>query len=67
MPPTHLTLSAAPLTGRYLSFSDHGEIAIQKAKGASVRAIARTLGRAPSTISRELDASKKLVAIGAGA
>lgn len=54
MPPTHLTLSAAPLTGRYLSFSDREEIALQKAKGASVRAIARTLGRAPSTISREL-------------
>jgi IS30 family transposase len=54
MPPTHLTLAGAPLTGRYLSFSDREEIAIQTAKGTSVRAIARALGRAPSTISREL-------------
>jgi len=53
MPPTQLT-SAAPLTGRYLSFVDREEIAVQTAKGASVRAIARALGRAPSTISREL-------------
>lgn len=54
MPPTHLTLSATPLSGRYLSFSKREEIAILKAKGASVRAIAHVLGRAPSTISREL-------------
>lgn len=41
-------------TGRYLSFEEREEIALLKAKGLSVRAVARELGRAPSTISREL-------------
>jgi IS30 family transposase len=44
----------APLTGRYLSFSEREEIALLKAQGAGVREIARRLGRDPSTISREL-------------
>lgn len=41
-------------TGRYLSFEEREEIALLQAKGLSVRAVARELGRAPSTISREL-------------
>jgi IS30 family transposase len=43
-----------PLTGRYLSFPEREEIAVLKAQGAGVRAIALRLGRNPSTISREL-------------
>jgi IS30 family transposase len=42
------------LAGRYLSFAEREEIAILRARGCGVRAIARQLGRAPSTISREL-------------
>lgn len=38
----------------HLSFSEREEISRQLARGASVRAIARTLGRSPSTISREI-------------
>src|SRR3954453_20093034 len=41
-------------SGRYLSFREREEIALLKAQGAGVRQIARELGRAPSTISREL-------------
>jgi IS30 family transposase len=41
-------------SGRYLSFREREEIAVLKAQGAGVRQIARELGRAPSTISREL-------------
>ena len=41
-------------TGRHLRFAEREEIALLRAKGLSVRAIARELGRAPSTISREL-------------
>jgi len=48
------SVDLAPLSGRYLSFREREEIAILKVQGASVRAIARQLGRAPSTISREL-------------
>ena len=44
----------APLSGRYLSFTEREEIAILHAQGCSVREIARRLGRSPSTISREL-------------
>jgi transposase, IS30 family len=42
------------LQGRYLSFSEREEIAVGRAAGASVRSIARRLGRSPSTVSREL-------------
>jgi IS30 family transposase len=49
--PTFMTV---PLTGRYLSFPEREEIAVLKAQGAGVRAIALRLGRNPSTISREL-------------
>ena len=42
------------LQGRYLSFSEREEIAVGRAGGESVRAIARRLGRSPATVSREL-------------
>jgi len=48
------TVSRTPLSGRYLSFVEREEIAILHAQGATVREIARRLGRTPSTISREL-------------
>src|SRR6478609_7414636 len=48
------SVSRAPLSGRYLLFSEREEIALLKAGGCGVREIARRTGRAPSTISREL-------------
>jgi IS30 family transposase len=42
------------LKGRCLSFSEREEIALGRAGGESIRAIARRLGRSPSTVSREL-------------
>jgi len=42
------------LRGRYLSFAEREEIALGRAAGESMRAIAQKLGRSPSTISREL-------------
>ena len=54
MPPTHLAPSAKPPSGRYLSFGEREEIAIELAKGIGIRAIARKLGRSPSTILREV-------------
>ncbi len=48
------TFMLEPLSGRYLSFGEREEIALLRAQGAGVREIARRLGRAPSTISREL-------------
>ena len=54
MPPSHLSRSSKPLSGRYLSFAEREEIALLRAQGHGVREIARRLGRAPSTISREL-------------
>ena len=54
MPPSHFSRSAKPLSDRYLSFEDREEIAILRAQGYGVCEIARKLGRAPSTISREL-------------
>ena len=54
MPPSHLSRSSKPLSGRSLSFAEREEIAIWRAQGHGVRAIARRLERAPSTISREL-------------
>jgi IS30 family transposase len=44
----------APVTGRYLSFSEREEIATLKVQGVGVREMARRLGRDPSTVSREL-------------
>jgi IS30 family transposase len=42
------------LKGRCLTFTEREEIALGRARGESVRCIARQLGRAPSTVSREL-------------
>ena len=50
MPP----ISLASHSGRYLTFPEREEIAILTAQHQGVREIARHLGRAPSTISREL-------------
>jgi IS30 family transposase len=47
------TLELDEPTGRYLSVAEREEIAVLRAS-LSVRAIARSLGRSPSTISREL-------------
>jgi IS30 family transposase len=55
MPPAMFRSSAKPLSGRYLSFADREEIAVLNAQGHSIREIGRRLGRAGSTISRELD------------
>lgn len=41
-------------SGRYLRFAEREEIALLNAQGLGVRAIARRIGRDPSTISREL-------------
>ena len=54
MPPTHLAPWAKPPSGCYLSFQEREDIALEIVKGTGIRAIARKLGRAPSTISREL-------------
>jgi len=48
------TCDRGPLAGRYLSFSEREEIALLRARGEGIRQIARQLGRAPSTVSREL-------------
>jgi len=50
MPPIKLTEAS----GRYLSFAEREEIAILKAQGLGVRAIARRIGGDALTISREL-------------
>jgi IS30 family transposase len=50
MPP----ISLAEPSGRYLSFEEREEIAILNAQDRGVREIARTIGRDPATISREL-------------
>ena len=42
------------LKGRCLTFSEREEIALGRAGGESMRAIAGRLGRSPSTVSREL-------------
>ena len=42
------------LKGRCLTFSEREEIALGRARGESVRCIARQLRRSPSTVSREL-------------
>jgi len=47
-------MDLGPTSGRYLSFSEREEIALLSAQGEGVRAIAREIGRDPSTISREL-------------
>src|SRR5476651_1568319 len=54
MEPSHLSRSSKPLSGRYLSFAEREEIAILHSQKCGVCEIARRLGRAASTISREL-------------
>lgn len=54
MPPTHLSQSSKAPSERYLSLAEREEIAILRAQGHGVRAIARQLGRHPCTIFREL-------------
>ena len=54
MAPSHLSPSSKPPSGRYLSFAEREEIALWRAQGLGVREVARRLGRAASTISREL-------------
>lgn len=50
MPP----ISLDEPTGRYLAFEEREEIAILRAQDKGVREIARAIGRAPGTVSREL-------------
>ncbi len=47
-------MSLAEPSGRDLSFSEREEVALLKAQGHGVRAIARHLERDPGTMSREL-------------
>ena len=54
MSPVTLAPLAKPHSGRYLSFAEREEIALLRVQGCGVRAAARRLGRAASTISREL-------------
>ena len=48
------SLTLAPMSGRDLSFAEREEIAILHAQQLGVREIARRIGRAPATVSREL-------------
>src|SRR3954447_9009149 len=48
------SLRCGPSSGRYLTFAEREEIALLRAQGAGVREIARRIGRAASTVSREL-------------
>lgn len=52
MPPAMFRSSAKALSGRYLSLVEREEIALLK--GHSMHEIGRRLGRAASTVSREL-------------
>ena len=54
MPPSHLSPSSPPATGRYLSLAEREQIALLRAQGQEVREVARQLARSASTISREL-------------
>ena len=54
MPPSKFTNSSTPLSGRYLCFSEREEIALYRAQGLAVLAIARKIGGSASTVSREL-------------
>lgn len=48
------SLETGPSSGRYLGFAEREEIALLRAQGVGVREIARRIGRAASTVSREL-------------
>ena len=54
MSPAKFRSSAKPLSGRYLSLVEREEIALLRVQGHSMQEIGRRLGRAASTISREL-------------
>ena len=54
MAPAMFGLSAKPLSGRYLSFMEREEIGLLRAQGHTMQEVARRIGRAASTISREL-------------
>jgi Transposase and inactivated derivatives, IS30 family len=54
MPPTHSAPFAPRPQGRDLSFAEREGIAMECARKTGPRAIARKLGRSPSTISREI-------------
>src|SRR5215204_4468851 len=54
MPPRILAPSSKPPSERYLSFAEREDIALLRVQGCGVRETARQLGRAASTISREL-------------
>ncbi|WP_354102936.1 helix-turn-helix domain-containing protein, partial [Bradyrhizobium sp. RT7b] len=54
MPPAMFRSSAKALSGRYLSLVEREEIALLKAQRHSIQEIGRRLGRAASTVSREL-------------
>ena len=54
MPPAMFRSSAKALSGRYLSLVEREEIALLKVQGHSMQEIGRRLGRAASTVSREL-------------
>src|SRR3979411_392632 len=54
MPPAMFGTSARPLSGRYLSFAEREQIALLRAQGCTVQEVARQIGRAASTISRDL-------------
>ena len=54
MPPSQFSGSSKQLSKRYLTLSEREEIALMRAQKFGVCAIAGKLGRAPSTISREL-------------
>src|SRR3954463_12080656 len=48
------SMGLGPSSGGYLSFAEPEEMALLRAEDVGAREIARRLGRAPSTISREL-------------
>jgi len=52
--PESFPAGKVPIGARRLSFQEREEISCRRAAGEGVRAIARELGRAPSTVSREL-------------
>jgi hypothetical protein len=52
--PHSFSPSAKSITSRNLTFQEREEIALERARETGIRAIARKLGRAPSTVSREI-------------
>src|SRR5215211_3889506 len=54
MPPAMFGPSAKLQSGRYLSLAEREEIALLRVQGCTVQGVARRIGRAASTISREL-------------